>query len=111
MGLLGPEVQILSARPKIHACIDQMFYTGIWSDFATPKWCGGCSRESSLDCFGLKYPARGVRQHLCRECQRQASKRYYQRDRAKYIARAGDVTFIANASGKAMLAAEITKCR
>jgi hypothetical protein len=36
----------------------------------------------------LKYPERGVRQHLCRECSRKASRYHYQRDPAPYKARA-----------------------
>jgi hypothetical protein len=39
-------------------------------------------------CFGLKYADRGIRQHLCRVCAREAARAYYVRNPASYKARA-----------------------
>src|SRR5215510_1305818 len=52
------------------------------------KWCRGCNASLDLNCFGLKYAERGVRQGLCRVCQRAVSRMYYLRDPAPYKARA-----------------------
>ena len=52
------------------------------------KLCKGCGYVLDLACFGLKYPERGIRQHLCRVCSREASRAYYLRNPAAYKARA-----------------------
>ena len=51
------------------------------------KWCHACQRTLDIGCFSFKYQDRGVRQSCCRECARQASRKYYLLDRAKHIAR------------------------
>jgi hypothetical protein len=52
------------------------------------KLCKGCGYVLGLASFGLKYGKRGIRQHLCRACSREASRTYYRRDPASYKARA-----------------------
>ena len=55
---------------------------------ADTKLCKGCGSVLDIVCFGLKYPERGTRQHLCRVCSRAASRMYYVRNPAPYKARA-----------------------
>src|SRR5262249_13246013 len=52
------------------------------------KWCRGCDQVLELNCFGFKYLERGVRQGLCRVCQREVSRKHYLSDPAPYKARA-----------------------
>jgi 5-methylcytosine-specific restriction endonuclease McrA len=52
------------------------------------KLCKECGYVLDVACFGLKYPERGIRQHLCRVCSRAASRMYYLRNPAPYKARA-----------------------
>jgi len=49
---------------------------------AGTKLCKGCGYVLDVACFGLKYPERGTRQHLCRVCSRAASRMYYERNPA-----------------------------
>ena len=63
---------------------------------ARTKLCKGCGYVLDVACFGLKYPERGTRQHLCCVCSRAASRLYYERNPAPYKARAkaGDVLMV-----------------
>ena len=61
------------------------------ADAASPgdtKLCKRCGYVLDLACFGLKYAERGIRQHLCRVCAREASRAYYVRNPSPYKARA-----------------------
>src|SRR5881275_2629424 len=61
------------------------------ADGAVPvgtKLCKGCGYVLDVASFGLKYPERGTRQHLCRVCARAASRMHYERNPGPYKARA-----------------------
>jgi hypothetical protein len=55
--------------------------------FEAIKWCRGCGANQPINSFNWKSKERGIRQNVCRVCSREPSRMYYERDRAKHIAR------------------------
>jgi hypothetical protein len=91
MGCKRPSVRIAPPRPiNTRSCRTVVLQSGV-PDNVIPvgtKLCKGCGSVLDVACFGLKYPERGTRQHLCRVCSREASRTYYLRNPAAYKARA-----------------------